>query len=122
MPVWQHGADPVAMLQIDQLVAGFRQKLDENPNFLKDKCQEYFKVRVFSVLFQQVSSSYVDLRVVVSVYFACLLFTVQTTTINNVNITQYFEHLCVGADFVCEVEQNLISEFGSLGVYLSAAT
>ena len=44
MPQWQHGADPMEMLQVDKLVEGFKLKLKNDPDFLKKKCKEYFKV------------------------------------------------------------------------------
>ncbi|CAK8684431.1 unnamed protein product [Clavelina lepadiformis] len=43
IPTWQHGADPVESLRIDQTVKKFREKLEVDPEFLRNKCKEYFK-------------------------------------------------------------------------------
>ncbi|XP_071756138.2 presequence protease, mitochondrial [Centroberyx gerrardi] len=40
---WNHDGDPVELLQISDSVAKFRQTLKENPRFLQDKVQHYFK-------------------------------------------------------------------------------
>ncbi|XP_051281602.1 presequence protease, mitochondrial [Dicentrarchus labrax] len=40
---WNHGGDPVELLQINSSTAQFRQALKENPRFLQDKVKHYFK-------------------------------------------------------------------------------
>uniref|UniRef100_A0A3Q2YVU2 Pitrilysin metalloproteinase 1 n=1 Tax=Hippocampus comes TaxID=109280 RepID=A0A3Q2YVU2_HIPCM len=40
---WNHDGDPVELLQISNSVLKFRQALRENPRFLQDKVQHYFK-------------------------------------------------------------------------------
>ncbi|XP_076014931.1 presequence protease, mitochondrial [Genypterus blacodes] len=40
---WNHDGDPVELLQISDNVSKFRQALKENPRFLQDKVQLYFK-------------------------------------------------------------------------------
>uniref|UniRef100_A0A668AF13 Presequence protease, mitochondrial n=2 Tax=Myripristis murdjan TaxID=586833 RepID=A0A668AF13_9TELE len=40
---WNHDGDPVELLQINDSVTKFRQALKENPRFLQDKVQHYFK-------------------------------------------------------------------------------
>uniref|UniRef100_A0A8D3CMC1 Pitrilysin metalloproteinase 1 n=1 Tax=Scophthalmus maximus TaxID=52904 RepID=A0A8D3CMC1_SCOMX len=40
---WNHGGDPVQLLQIGDSVAKFRRALAENPRFLQDKVKHYFK-------------------------------------------------------------------------------
>lgn len=40
---WNHDGDPVELLQLSDSVAEFRQALKENPRFLQDKVQHYFK-------------------------------------------------------------------------------
>ncbi|XP_056149535.1 presequence protease, mitochondrial isoform X2 [Lampris incognitus] len=40
---WNHDGDPVHLLQISDSVSKFRQALKENPRFLQDKVQRYFK-------------------------------------------------------------------------------
>ena len=42
---WNHDGDPVQLLKISEDVARFRQALKDNPRFLQDKVQHYFKVR-----------------------------------------------------------------------------
>ncbi|TNN26446.1 Presequence protease, mitochondrial [Liparis tanakae] len=41
---WNHGGDPVELLQLSDSVAKFRRALKENPRLLQDKVQHYFKV------------------------------------------------------------------------------
>ncbi|XP_061879083.1 presequence protease, mitochondrial isoform X1 [Entelurus aequoreus] len=41
--LWNHDGDPVELLQINNSVTKFRQALKENPRFLQDKVQHYFK-------------------------------------------------------------------------------
>uniref|UniRef100_A0A8C2YZQ1 Pitrilysin metalloproteinase 1 n=1 Tax=Cyclopterus lumpus TaxID=8103 RepID=A0A8C2YZQ1_CYCLU len=40
---WNHDGNPVEMLQLSNSVAEFRRALEENPRFLQDKVQHYFK-------------------------------------------------------------------------------
>uniref|UniRef100_A0A673M1Z3 Presequence protease, mitochondrial n=1 Tax=Sinocyclocheilus rhinocerous TaxID=307959 RepID=A0A673M1Z3_9TELE len=40
---WNHDGDPVQLLKISQNVSRFRQCLKENPRYLQDKVQHYFK-------------------------------------------------------------------------------
>ncbi|XP_068427664.1 presequence protease, mitochondrial [Clinocottus analis] len=40
---WNHDGDPVELLQLSDSVAKFRRALEENPRFLQDKVQLYFK-------------------------------------------------------------------------------
>ncbi|XP_037315052.2 presequence protease, mitochondrial [Pungitius pungitius] len=40
---WNHGGDPVELLQINDSVDKFREALKENPRFLQDKVKFYFK-------------------------------------------------------------------------------
>uniref|UniRef100_A0AAY4AM07 Presequence protease, mitochondrial n=1 Tax=Denticeps clupeoides TaxID=299321 RepID=A0AAY4AM07_9TELE len=40
---WNHDGDPVKLLQISQHVSQFRQCLKDNPRYLEDKVQQYFK-------------------------------------------------------------------------------
>lgn len=40
---WNHDGDPVELLQISHSVSKFRQTLKDNPHFLQDKVQHYFK-------------------------------------------------------------------------------
>ncbi|XP_067108904.1 presequence protease, mitochondrial isoform X1 [Osmerus mordax] len=40
---WNHDGDPVQLLKISEDVARFRQALKDNPRFLQDKVQHYFK-------------------------------------------------------------------------------
>lgn len=40
---WNHDGDPVQLLKISDSVARFRQALKDNPRFLQDKVQHYFK-------------------------------------------------------------------------------
>uniref|UniRef100_A0A673BG49 Presequence protease, mitochondrial n=1 Tax=Sphaeramia orbicularis TaxID=375764 RepID=A0A673BG49_9TELE len=40
---WNHDGDPVELLQISDCVSKFRKALRENPHFLQDKVQNYFK-------------------------------------------------------------------------------
>lgn len=40
---WNHDGDPVQLLKISDSVATFRQALKDNPRFLQDKVQHYFK-------------------------------------------------------------------------------
>uniref|UniRef100_A0AAQ4Q688 Presequence protease, mitochondrial n=1 Tax=Gasterosteus aculeatus aculeatus TaxID=481459 RepID=A0AAQ4Q688_GASAC len=40
---WNHGGDPVELLQINDSVDKFREALKENPRFLQDKVKHYFK-------------------------------------------------------------------------------
>lgn len=40
---WNHDGDPVELLQISDSVTKFRQTLKENPRFLQEKVQHYFK-------------------------------------------------------------------------------
>ncbi|KAK7944639.1 hypothetical protein WMY93_000367 [Mugilogobius chulae] len=40
---WNHDGDPVELLQIGDNVSKFKQALKENPRFLQDKVQQYFK-------------------------------------------------------------------------------
>ncbi|KAM3866382.1 presequence protease, mitochondrial [Diretmus argenteus] len=40
---WNHDGDPVELLQISDSVAKFRRALEDNPRFLQDKVQHYFK-------------------------------------------------------------------------------
>ncbi|XP_066511375.1 presequence protease, mitochondrial-like [Hoplias malabaricus] len=40
---WNHDGDPVELLKISENVSRFRQCLQENPRFLQDKVQRYFK-------------------------------------------------------------------------------
>jgi len=59
MPQWQHGADPIEMLQVDQLVEGLKQKITDDPEFFKKKCKEYFKVSLeFTEVFPSLLSQF----------------------------------------------------------------
>ncbi|KAJ0059377.1 hypothetical protein NL108_016005, partial [Boleophthalmus pectinirostris] len=40
---WNHGGDPVELLQIGESVNRFREALKENPRYLQEKVQKYFK-------------------------------------------------------------------------------
>uniref|UniRef100_A0AAR2LFX7 Pitrilysin metalloproteinase 1 n=1 Tax=Pygocentrus nattereri TaxID=42514 RepID=A0AAR2LFX7_PYGNA len=40
---WNHDGDPVQLLKISENVARFRQCLQENPRYIQDKVQHYFK-------------------------------------------------------------------------------
>ncbi|KAA0718652.1 Presequence protease, mitochondrial [Triplophysa tibetana] len=40
---WNHDGDPVELLKISENVSRFRQCLQDNPRFLQDKVQQYFK-------------------------------------------------------------------------------
>ncbi|KAF7651655.1 hypothetical protein LDENG_00107570 [Lucifuga dentata] len=40
---WNHDGDPVELLQISNSVSRFRQEMKENPRFLQDKVQHFFK-------------------------------------------------------------------------------
>ncbi|XP_077614675.1 presequence protease, mitochondrial isoform X1 [Crocuta crocuta] len=42
-PCWNHDGDPVQLLQLGTQVAQFRQRLEENPDFLREKVRQYFK-------------------------------------------------------------------------------
>ena len=42
---WNHDADPTNMLLVNQHTERFKKCLQENPKFLQDKVQYYFKVR-----------------------------------------------------------------------------
>ncbi|XP_034038271.1 presequence protease, mitochondrial isoform X3 [Thalassophryne amazonica] len=42
-PSWNHDGNPVELLQVNENVSKFRQALKENPCFLQDKVQHYFK-------------------------------------------------------------------------------
>jgi len=42
MSSWNHDADPVAMLKVNDQVGRFRKTLKEDENFLKNKVREYF--------------------------------------------------------------------------------
>ncbi|KAM8967302.1 presequence protease, mitochondrial [Pelodytes ibericus] len=42
-PPWNHDADPVDPLKIEDSISKFRQSLKENPKFLQEKVQQYFQ-------------------------------------------------------------------------------
>ena len=42
---WNHDGDPVELLKLGDQVAQFRKCLEDNPKFLQEKVQQYFKVR-----------------------------------------------------------------------------
>ncbi|XP_070570362.1 presequence protease, mitochondrial-like isoform X2 [Ptychodera flava] len=43
MPSWNHGGDPMVNLQINKCVDQFKKSMAENPRFLQDKIEAYFK-------------------------------------------------------------------------------
>jgi len=48
MPLWQHGADPIEVMQIEKMVGKFREEMEKDDGFLQKKCQQYFTVCVES--------------------------------------------------------------------------
>lgn len=42
---WNHDGDPVELLQMGSQLTKFRKCLKENPKFLQEKVEQYFKVR-----------------------------------------------------------------------------
>ncbi|XP_057714024.1 presequence protease, mitochondrial [Corythoichthys intestinalis] len=60
---WNHDGDPVELLQINDNVLKFRQAMKENPRFLQDKVQHYFRDNTHRLtLSMGPDNSYMDKR------------------------------------------------------------
>ncbi len=53
MSGWNHGADPIHSIQVNEHLDHFKKQLEENPDFLQEKLKQYFQVGVNNDCFHQ---------------------------------------------------------------------